>query len=73
MERAGADRAVVIGDSIWDCQAAGRLGIPAVAVYTGGFSREELTDAGATTVYDSVEALVADIASLAPKEPAPAE
>jgi phosphoglycolate phosphatase-like HAD superfamily hydrolase len=42
--------------------AAGRLGARSLAVRTGGFSRSELLDAGATEVYDSLpdltEALV---------------
>ncbi|WP_395727247.1 HAD family hydrolase [Nakamurella sp.] len=42
--------AVMIGDSTWDCLAAGKLGIPTLAVRTGGFSVDELTDAGAAMV-----------------------
>ena len=38
---------VMVGDSTWDCIAAGKLGVPSLAVRTGGFSVEELTDAGA--------------------------
>jgi HAD superfamily hydrolase (TIGR01509 family) len=50
MERVGAAAAVVVGDSVWDCRAAERLGLPAVAVRTGGFSNEELREAGATSL-----------------------
>jgi hypothetical protein len=32
-------------------------------VLTGGFSKEELTEAGAVAVYDSVAALRADLAN----------
>ena len=42
---------------VWDCKAAGRADIPSIAVLTGGFSEQELTDAGATIVFDSVEHL----------------
>lgn len=49
--------AVAIGDSVWDCRAAGRLGIPAVAVLTGGFGADELTDAGAAAVYEDLPEL----------------
>jgi len=49
--------AVLVGDSIWDCEAAARAEIPTVGVLTGGFSREELLDAGATVVYESAEEL----------------
>jgi phosphoglycolate phosphatase-like HAD superfamily hydrolase len=53
MEQAGDDRAVMIGDSTWDCEAAKRAGIPAIAILTGGFSERELRDAGAVAVYES--------------------
>ena len=68
MERVGATAAVAIGDSIWDCQAAGRLGIGSVAVRTGGVADEELREAGATAIYSSVEELTADVPSLKPQE-----
>ena len=45
---------VMIGDSTWDCIAAGQLGIPTLAVRTGGFSIDELTDAGAAQVFSSL-------------------
>jgi HAD superfamily hydrolase (TIGR01549 family) len=54
MERAGDDRAVMVGDSTWDCEAAKRAGIPAIAILTGGFSEQELRDAGAVAVYESI-------------------
>ncbi len=52
----GAD-AVMVGDSTWDCIAAGRLGVPTLAVRTGGFSTEELQEAGAARVFDSLAEL----------------
>jgi HAD superfamily hydrolase (TIGR01509 family) len=55
LDKAGSDGdAVLIGDSIWDCEAAARAEIPTIAVLTGGFSRGELLDAGATVVHESV-------------------
>ncbi|CAA9319477.1 MAG: HAD-superfamily hydrolase, subfamily IA, variant 1 [uncultured Nocardioidaceae bacterium] len=45
---------VMIGDSVYDCIAAGRIGIPTIAVRTGGFSTEELGQAGASRVFDSL-------------------
>jgi HAD superfamily hydrolase (TIGR01549 family) len=57
VEKAGADQAVLVGDSTWDCEAAKRAGVPAVAVLTGGFSEQELRDAGAVAVFDSIPAL----------------
>jgi phosphoglycolate phosphatase-like HAD superfamily hydrolase len=44
----------MVGDSTWDCQAATRAGLPCIGVLTGGFSEPELTEAGATVVFDSV-------------------
>ena len=52
---------VTFGDSTWDCVAAGRLGVPAVAVRTGGFSADELLDAGAAEVFESLEDLRDDL------------
>jgi phosphoglycolate phosphatase-like HAD superfamily hydrolase len=57
IEKAGEDDAVMVGDSTWDCVAAKRAGIETVAVLTGGFSEQELLDAGAACVFDSIEAL----------------
>jgi HAD superfamily hydrolase (TIGR01509 family) len=57
LERAGTDSAVMVGDSTWDCEAAGRAGIETIAVLTGGFSDQELRDAGAVAVYHSIEEL----------------
>lgn len=59
MERAGVDpgRAVVVGDSIWDIQAARSAGLACVAVETGGFSQHELSEEGARHVYRDVEEL----------------
>ena len=37
----------MVGDSTWDCEAAKRAGVETVAVLTGGFSEQELRDAGA--------------------------
>jgi phosphoglycolate phosphatase len=56
-----AEAAVMIGDSTWDCIAAGKAGVPTLGVLTGGFSREDLLDAGAREVFtrlpDLIEAL----------------
>ena len=57
IEKAGGGPAVMIGDSTWDCKAATRAELPSIGVLTGGFSEQELTDAGATIVFDSVEHL----------------
>ena len=57
MEKAGAGEAVMVGDSTWDCDAAGRAGIQTVAVRTGGFSEAELREAGALMVFESIAEL----------------
>jgi len=61
VEKAGGGEAVMVGDSIWDCEAAGRAEVPTVAVLTGGFSEQELRDAGAVQVFHSIEALRASL------------
>jgi HAD superfamily hydrolase (TIGR01549 family) len=57
MRKAGTDRAALVGDSTWDCRAAGRAGIPTIAILTGGFAEQELLDAGAVTVFESLPEL----------------
>lgn len=59
LDKAGAEPgdAVMIGDTPWDVEAAGKAGLPTVAVLTGGFSEAELRDAGAIAVFASIEAL----------------
>ena len=57
IEKADAGDAVMVGDSVFDAEAAKRAGIETVGVLTGGFSEEELLDAGATVVFESIEEL----------------
>ena len=57
VDKSGADEAVMVGDSTFDCEAAGRAGVQTVAVLTGGFSEQELKDAGAVVVFESIEEL----------------
>ncbi|WP_433832272.1 HAD family hydrolase [Actinoplanes sp. CA-015351] len=47
---------IMIGDSIYDAQAAGKLNIPVIGVRTGGFSVGELQEAGVLQVFDSLVA-----------------
>ena len=44
---------VVIGDSVWDVEAAKRAGMPAIVVRSGGFGDDELREAGAIALYDT--------------------
>lgn len=48
----GTDDAVMVGDSVWDIESAGRAGVRAIGVRSGGISRGELLDAGAAAVFD---------------------
>ena len=63
LERAGIspEDAVVVGDSVWDVEAAKDAGVRAAAGMTGGaFSRAELEEAGAYAVYDDCHELLDD-------------
>ena len=58
LEKADAEgEALLIGDTVWDVEAAKRAGVETLAVLTGGFSEQELRDAGARDVFTSVEEL----------------
>lgn len=60
LRKVGADpaRSVMVGDTVWDVQAADRAGVRCISVLTGGFSRAELRGAGAVEAYqDAAEVL----------------
>jgi HAD superfamily hydrolase (TIGR01509 family) len=61
LERAGgsSDDAVMVGDTPWDVKAAAAAGVRTIAVLTGGFSVQELEEAGASEVFESVRELCA--------------
>ena len=63
LDKAGGGDAVMVGDTVWDCEAAGRAGIEAIGLLSGGFSREELTAAGARVTFESLAELRAGIGS----------
>jgi HAD superfamily hydrolase (TIGR01549 family) len=52
--KVGGGEAVMVGDSTFDCQAAARVDVPTVAILTGGFSEQELRQAGAGWVFESL-------------------
>ncbi|MGC5222422.1 HAD family hydrolase [Micromonospora sp. DT81.3] len=58
LQKVAGASGVMIGDSTWDVIAAKKLDVPTIAVRTGGFSPEELTDAGAISVFDSLRELL---------------
>jgi HAD superfamily hydrolase (TIGR01509 family) len=63
LERAGvpADRAVFVGDAVWDVIAAKRAGVPTIGLLSGGISAAELGEAGAVAVYDDAAALLHEL------------
>ena len=54
LEKAGTRDAAMLGDTPWDVEAARRAGIETVCLMTGGFSEQELRDAGAVAVFESI-------------------
>ncbi len=56
--QADAKDAVMVGDTPWDVQAAKTAKVPTIAVRTGGFGQDELQDAGAAAVFESVAELL---------------
>ena len=63
LDRAGvpAERAVFVGDAVWDVKASAAAGVTCVGVRTGGVSEAELREAGAAAVYESVAHLLAEL------------
>jgi len=59
LEKAGveADRAVMVGDARWDVEAAAKAGVETLCVMTGGWSKQELREAGAAAVFESADEL----------------
>jgi HAD superfamily hydrolase (TIGR01549 family) len=57
IEKVGGGEAVLVGDSTFDCEAAARAEVPTVAILTGGFSEQELRQAGAGSVFESLTEL----------------
>lgn len=52
------ERAVAVGDSVWDIQAARAAGIGCIALESGGFSQHELSEEGALFVYRDAKELL---------------
>ena len=63
VEKAGGGDAVMLGDSTWDCESARKAGVPTVGVLMGGFSEDELCEAGAACVFHSLVALRENLAA----------
>jgi HAD superfamily hydrolase (TIGR01549 family) len=61
----GVGWSVFVGDTPYDVEAANRAGLACIALLTGGFSRAELTEAGAAHVAESpADLLGADLRAL---------
>jgi phosphoglycolate phosphatase-like HAD superfamily hydrolase len=58
LEKAGGGDAFLVGDTPWDVQAAAGAGRQDARRADGGFSTEELTEAGAEAVFDSIKELL---------------
>lgn len=54
-------RVLVVGDTVWDVEAAAECDLRVVAVLTGGISRQELEAAGAIAVYEDVGQLLREL------------
>lgn len=57
LELVGGGPGVMIGDSTWDVAAAKKLDVQTLCVRTGGFGADELLEAGAAGVFDSLDEL----------------
>lgn len=60
LEKAGHEsgqEAVMVGDTPWDIEAAANAGVATITVRTGGFGVDELREAGAADLYESVREL----------------
>jgi HAD superfamily hydrolase (TIGR01549 family) len=65
LARAGtpAGDAIMVGDTVWDVEAAKRAGVDCIGVRSGGVSEDELRTAGAIAVYDDVADLLDHLGS----------
>jgi HAD superfamily hydrolase (TIGR01549 family) len=53
LEKVEGRSAVLVGDSVWDFEAGGRLDVPGYGLRTGGFAVDELHEAGALEIFES--------------------
>ncbi|MFF8970111.1 HAD family hydrolase [Streptomyces sp. NPDC014995] len=63
LELAGvpAERAVFVGDTVWDMRAGRRAGVRCVGVLCGGIPRADLEEAGAQAIYADPAHLLASL------------
>ena len=67
LSESGTDRAraVMVGDTVWDMEAAQRAGVPCIGMLSGGIAERVLRDAGAAEVYADPAALLRALAGSA--------
>jgi HAD superfamily hydrolase (TIGR01549 family) len=61
LKKVGGTSGVMVGDSVYDVQAAGKLDVPTIGLRTGGFGTDELLSVGVLKVYDSLPELHAHL------------
>lgn len=61
LAKVGGGRAVMVGDAVWDVEAANAQGIPTIGLLCGGYGRQDLLDAGAIAVYADPADLLAHL------------
>lgn len=63
LQQTGTDpqHAVMVGDTVWDVEAAKKAGVEFIAVLTGGISRQALEDAGAVAIYEDAQDLLKNL------------
>lgn len=54
-------KTAVVGDTVWDAEAAQRAGLPYIALQSGGIEKAKLVDAGAAEIYDDPADLLAKL------------
>lgn len=59
--RVGGTSSVLVGDTVWDVEAARRAGMPTIAVLSGGVPEQLLRDAGAAWVFEGPADLLAHL------------
>ncbi|MCW2499946.1 MAG: putative hydrolase [Frankiales bacterium] len=57
----GPQDAVLVGDTVWDAQAARAAGVASIGLLAGGLCEQALRDAGAVDVLDAPADLLADL------------
>ncbi|MGZ4494675.1 MAG: HAD family hydrolase [Nocardioides sp.] len=58
VERVGGDRVAMVGDAVWDVEAAREHAALRIGLLCGGFGEAELRDAGADAVFESPQDLL---------------